>query len=110
MAPLPVIRALSRALDALGIDSRCGTLLLQCVSAPLPDTLKYTYTALYQFLDAQNVPELPLAHAALLTRRTPSDAGQAILKHIQSVATQATKPARQAQARQRAGSRPCRAA
>ncbi|HQS82249.1 MAG TPA: DUF1631 family protein [Thiobacillus sp.] len=89
--PLPVIRALSRALDALGIDSRCGTLLLQCVGAPLLDTLKYTYTALYQFLGAQNVPELPLAHAAPLTRRTPSDAGQAILKHIQSVATQANE-------------------
>ena len=85
--PLPVIRALSRAFDALDIDSRCGTLLLQCASAPLLDTLKHTYTALYQFLGA-HIPELPVPHAAPLTRRTPGDAGQAILDHIQSVATQ----------------------
>lgn len=84
--PLPVIRALSRALDALGIDSPCGTFLLQCASVPLLDTLKHTYTALYQFLGA-HLPELPVAHAAPLTRRTPSDAGQAILEHIQSLAT-----------------------
>lgn len=86
--PLPVMRALSRALDALDIDSACGTLLLQCVTAPLLDTLKHTYTALYQFLGA-HIPELPVVHPAPLPRRTPSDAGQAILEHIQSVATQA---------------------
>lgn len=38
--PLPVMRALSRALDALGIDSQCGT-------TSLLDTLKHTYTALH---------------------------------------------------------------
>ncbi len=89
--PLPVVRALSRALDALDIDSPCGTLLLQSASAPLLDTLKHTYTALYQFLGEHDIPELPVAHAAPLTRNTPSDAGQAILKHIQSVATQANE-------------------
>jgi hypothetical protein len=89
--PLPVMRALSRALDALDIDSACGTLLLQCVTAPLLDTLKHTYTALYQFLGAQGIPELPVAHTASLPRRTPSDAGQAVLEHIQSVATQANE-------------------
>ncbi|MDZ7593234.1 MAG: DUF1631 family protein [Thiobacillus sp.] len=92
--PLPIVRALSRALDALDIDSPCGTLLLQCASAPLLDTLKHTYTALYQFLGA-HIPELPVVHPAPLTRNTPSDAGQSILKHIQSVATQVneTSPA-----------------
>ncbi|HSJ79624.1 MAG TPA: DUF1631 family protein [Thiobacillus sp.] len=89
--PLPVVRALSRALDALDIDSPCGTFLLQCASAPLLDTLKHTYTALYQFLGAQDLPELPVAHATPRTRRTPSDAGQAILEHIQSVAIQANE-------------------
>ncbi|KVW99542.1 hypothetical protein ABW22_00990 [Thiobacillus denitrificans] len=90
--PLPVVRALSRALDALDIDSPCGTLLLQCAAAPLLDTLKHTYTALYQFLGVQDIPELPVAHAApLLPRSTPSDAGQAILEHIQPVATQANE-------------------
>lgn len=89
--PLPVMRALSRALDALDIDSACGTLLLQCATAPLLDTLKHTYTALYQFLGAQGIPELPVAHAAPLPRRTPSDARQAILEHIQSVATLANE-------------------
>lgn len=84
--PLPVIRALSRALDALGIDSPCGTFLLQCVTAPLLDTLKHTYAALAQFLGAQDVPEPPVAHAAPPPRKTQIDAGQAILAHIQSVA------------------------
>lgn len=45
--PLPVMRALSRALDALGIDSQCGTFLLQCATTSLLDTLKHTYTALH---------------------------------------------------------------
>ena len=87
--PLPVIRALSRALDALNIDSRCGTLLLQCATVPLLDTLKHTYTALNQFLCAQDIPEFPVAHAPAPPRRTQADAGQAILAHIQSVAAHA---------------------
>lgn len=87
--PLPVVRALSRALDTLDIDSACGTLLLQCATAPLLDTLKNTYTALNQFLGAQDIPELPVARAAPLPRNTQADAGQAILAHIQSVAAPA---------------------
>ncbi|HWR77866.1 MAG TPA: DUF1631 family protein [Thiobacillus sp.] len=87
--PLPVIRALSRALDALGIDSPCGTFLLQCATASLLDTLKNTYTALNQFLGTQDIPELPVAHAAPPPRRTQAHAGQAILAHIQSVAARA---------------------
>ncbi len=87
--PLPIIRALSRALDTLGIESQCGTLLLQCAAAPLLDTLKHTYTALNQFLYAQNIPELPVAHAVPPPRRTQAGAGQAVLAHIQSVAAHA---------------------
>jgi len=87
--PRPIIRALSRALDTLGIESQCGTLLLQCAAAPLLDTLKHTYAALNQFLCAQNIPELPVAHAAAPPRRTQADAGQAILAYIQSVAAHA---------------------
>ena len=87
--PLPVIRALSRALDELNIDSQSGTLLLRCATAPLLDTLKHTYTALNQFLCTQDIPELPVAHAAAPPRRTQADAGQAILAHIQSVAAHA---------------------
>ncbi|PKO61226.1 MAG: hypothetical protein CVU23_12690, partial [Betaproteobacteria bacterium HGW-Betaproteobacteria-17] len=68
----------------------CGTLLLQCAGAPLLDTLKQTYTALYQFLDA-HLPEPPVAHPAPRPQSTPNDAGQAILKHIQSVAAQANQ-------------------
>lgn len=84
--PRPIIRALSRALDTLDIESQCGTLLLQCAAAPLLDTLKHTYAALNQFLCAQNIPELPVAHAAAPPRRTQADAGKAILAYIQSVA------------------------
>lgn len=87
--PLPVIRALSRALDALDIDSQCGTLLLRCATAPLLDTLKHTYTALNQFLCAQDIPELPVAHATAPPRKTQAGVGQAILAHIQSVAAHA---------------------
>jgi len=87
--PLPVVRALSRALDALGIDSPCGTFLLQCVTASLLDTLKHTYTALNQFLGAQDIPEPLVAHAAPPPRKTQTDAGQAILAPFQSVAAHA---------------------
>jgi len=92
--PLQVMRALSRALDALGIDSPCGTFLLQCVTAPLLDTLKHTYVALNQFLDAQGIRELlapPAAPAAAAPRTTATDAGQDILAHIQSVAARASE-------------------
>src|SRR4030065_135014 len=76
-------------LQPLAVDSQCGTLLLQCATAPLLDTLKHTYTALNQFLCTQDIPELPVAHAAAPPRRTQADAGQAILAHIQSVAAHA---------------------
>ena len=84
--PLPVIRALSRALNALSIDPQCGTLLIQGATAPLLDTLKHTYTALNQFLGTQDLPELRVAPAAPvpLPRRTEADAGQDVLAHIQS--------------------------
>lgn len=89
--PLPVVRALSRALDALRIDPTCGTVLIQCVRAPLLETLKHTYTALSQFLGTADIPDLPAQHAA---RRPPpgrsgagADAGQDVLSHIRAVAT-----------------------
>ncbi|MDZ7583621.1 MAG: DUF1631 family protein [Thiobacillus sp.] len=87
--PRPIIRALSRALDALDIESQCGTLLLQCAAAPLLDTLKHTYAALNQFLCTQDVPELPVAHAVPPPRHTQAGTGQAILAHIESVAAHA---------------------
>ena len=87
--PLPVMRALSHALDALGIGSPCGTFLLQSATDSLLDTLKHTYTALNQFLGAQDIPDLPDAHAPPPPRRTQADAGQDVLAHIQSVAARA---------------------
>lgn len=86
--PLSVIRALSRALDTLGINPTCGTFLLQSVRAPLLDTLKHTYVALNQFLGSADLPDLPARHAARLspTRRSAHDAGQDVLAHIRSAA------------------------
>jgi len=89
--PLPVVRALSRSLDALGIDSASGTFLLQCATAPLLDTLKHTYVALNQFLGMQDIPELPAAEEVPppFPQRTQTGVGQDILAHIQSVAARA---------------------
>lgn len=86
--PMPVIHALSRALDALGLPPHSGTLLMQSTASPLCDTLKHTYTALNQFLSAQGVEEHTTAHAQPIStpRRTESAIGQDILAHIQSVA------------------------
>lgn len=89
--PRPVVRALSRALDTLDIDLPCGTLLIQCATASLLETLKPTYTALNQFLCAQGISEIPVTHAVPLPRRTQPDAGQVILENIQSVAAHADK-------------------
>lgn len=88
-APLPVVRALSRALDALGIDPACGTFLLQSVHAPLLDTLKHTYTALNQFLGTADIPDLPATRTARPSppRRSAPDAGLDVLAHIRSAAT-----------------------
>jgi len=87
--PLPVMRALSRALDEQGIDSPCGTFLLQCATASLLDTLRHTYAALNQFLGTQDIPDLPDAHAPPPPRRTQADAGRDILAHIQSAVARA---------------------
>lgn len=38
-------------------------LLLECVRAPLLDTLKHTYTALNQFLSMVDLPDLPVPDA-----------------------------------------------
>lgn len=89
--PQPVIRALSRALDALDINSASGTLMLQCAVAPLLDTLKHTYAALNQFLGAQDIPALPQPHAARAPQRRETGAGQDILAHIRSVAAHAAE-------------------
>ncbi|MBI3431595.1 MAG: DUF1631 family protein [Hydrogenophilales bacterium] len=88
-SPLAVVRALSRALDALGIDPACGTFLLQNVHAPLLDTLKHTYTALNQFLGTADIPDLPATRAASPSppRRSDHDAGLDVLAHIRSAAT-----------------------
>jgi hypothetical protein len=95
--PISVIRTLSSALDSVGFDIQSGTLLLQCVTVPLRDTLKQTYTALNQYLSEQGVKGHPSAIKAPspLPRRSGSDVGQDILTHIQSVAAQpnSTPPA-----------------
>lgn len=84
--PVAVVRALSRALDALEIDSACGTLLLQSAAGPLLDTLKYTYTSLQQFLCAQNIPDLPSPPAHTSHRTKPSHVAPTVLAHIKAVA------------------------
>lgn len=86
--PLPVVRALSRALDALGIDPQSGTFLLQSVHAPLLDTLKHTYAALNQFLGAADIPDLPATRVVPVPppRRSDHDVGRDILAHIRSAA------------------------
>lgn len=92
--PLAVMRALSRALESLDIDTRGGTLILRCSVLPLRDTLKHTYTALNQYLSAQGVEE----HTAARATPTPSsskresDVGQQILAHIQASSGQASTP------------------
>ena len=90
--PHQVVRALSRALDALGIESACGTFLLERVTAPLLDTLRHTYTALNQFLEAQGIRGL-LAPATASPQRAATDAEQDVLAHIQSVAARAGEAA-----------------
>jgi Protein of unknown function (DUF1631) len=85
--PLAVVRALSAALDAQGISPACGTFLLECVRAPLLDTLKHTYIALNQFLSIVEIADLPPVHthrSAAAKRREP-DAGSDVLAHIQSI-------------------------
>ena len=92
--PLSVMHALSRAMDGLGINTQEGTLILQCTSVPLRDTLKHTYTALNQYLSTQGVEE----HTTVRAIPTPSpkkresDIGQQILAHIQSVTGQTSAP------------------
>lgn len=85
--PLPVIHALSRALDSLGLAPQSGTLFIQNSTNPLHDTLKHTYTALNQFLIEQGVEEHTSVRAqpAPTPRHTESAIGQDILAHIQSV-------------------------
>ncbi|MGA9164961.1 MAG: DUF1631 family protein [Thiobacillus sp.] len=90
--PLSVVRALSRALDALDIDTRSGTFLMQCAAAPLRDMLRHTYAALNQYLSEQGVKEHTTVRAAPTPRRTESAIGQAILAHIRSIAEQAPAP------------------
>ena len=84
--PAAIVRALSRALDALEIDSTCGTLLLESAANPLLDTLKHTYTSLHQFLGAQNIPDLPSPPVRPSRQTKPSPAAPAILAHIQALA------------------------
>jgi hypothetical protein len=88
--PLPVVRALSHALDALGFDPACGTFLLQSARDQLLETLKHTYTALNHFLStATGLPTTRKARPSL-PRQSDTDAGQDILAHIQSVTTRSS--------------------
>lgn len=80
-SPIPVVTALSRALDELGLTTPSGTLLLQQAMLPLQDTLRQTYTALNQYLESEGVA----ARGTPLPRRQnpPSSAGSEVLAHIQ---------------------------
>ncbi len=88
--PHSVMHALSRALDSLDFAAESGTLLMQCATAPLRETLKQTYTALNQYLNEQGVEE----HAAVISpappapapRQAASSVGQEILAHIHAIA------------------------
>lgn len=86
--PLPVMHALSRALEKLEIDTRSGTLLLQCATIPLRDTLKHTYTALTQYLADQGVEEHTTVRAIPTPpqKRDKPPVGKDILTHIQTLA------------------------
>jgi len=90
--PLSVMRALSRALDTLDIDTQSGTFLMQCATSHLCDTLKHTYAALNQYLSEQGVKEQTTVRAAPAPRRGEPGIGQEILAHIQSIAAQAPTP------------------
>lgn len=92
--PLSVMRALSRALESLEIDTPSGTLILQCVAVPLRDTLKHTYTALNQYLSAQGVEEHTTVRATPTSppKKCDSDVGQQILAHIRAVSEQSGAP------------------
>lgn len=92
--PLPVMHALSRALEKLEIDTRSGTLLVQCATAPLRDTLKHTYTALNQYLADQGVEEHTTVRAtpAAPKKRDKPEIGKDILAHIQALASQSAVP------------------
>jgi hypothetical protein len=90
--PHSVMHALSRALDSLDFAPESGTLLMQCATVPLRETLKQTYTALNHYLNEQGVEE----HAAVVSppppapvaRQAASSIGQDILAHIHAVASQ----------------------
>jgi hypothetical protein len=94
-APLPVVRALSRALDTLDLESEEGTFLLQCATDSLLDTLKHTYAALNQFLGSQGIAEVAAEQEIPPPppRRTEAGVGQDILAHIESVAARAGETA-----------------
>lgn len=95
--PLPVIHALSRALNTLDLPPQSGTLFIQSAVNPLCETLRHTYTALNRFLSERGVEECTTVRVlpAAPNRRTESAIGRHILAHIQSVAAhnQAAPPA-----------------
>ncbi len=83
-SPIPVVTALSEALDAVGLSIQSGTLLLQQAMLPLQDTLRQAYTALNQYLERQGV----VTRNAPLPRRATrqggfSTAGSDVLAYIQ---------------------------
>lgn len=82
--PRAVVRAMSRAFDALSIEKHNGTFLLQCATAPLLDALRQTYAALNQFLGAQGIEAHPVAPPPP-PRRPEEHPGKDILSHIHSV-------------------------
>ncbi len=92
--PRAVMRALSRALESLDIDTQSGTLILRCSALPLRDTLKHTYTALNQYLSAQGVEERTTARATPTpsSSKRESNVGQQILAHIQASSEQTSTP------------------
>lgn len=87
-SPLAVVSALSDALDALDLEEKSGTLLLQQAMLPLQDTLRHTYASLGQFLESRGVAQResqPLPSPARRADSSPS-AGSDVLAHIQRTA------------------------
>ncbi len=94
-APRAVVRALSCSLRESGFRHAESNLMLQCVRSPLQETLRHTYVAIDQYLEAQGVEATFDALKPVKRPDRPSSecaAGQSILSHIQTLANYPGNP------------------
>ena len=96
-SPPAIVRALSDALDDLGLEARSGTLLLQQATRPLQDSLRHTYVSLAQFLESRGIAarESRPLRAADRCPESSASAGSDVLAHIQRAAESGVLPAAQ---------------